>query len=230
MTGMSASSRAKRTELGKFVLQTLRNANRSFKMNELFDTCKEGYKDGFTQVWEVLYAKIYPQFCNQIVSFVRILRGYHLLLLCFWTQIVVAVLGYTDCYYWWRVHSQAFILLVVLVSNCHFRFYLCEMSTINLTPLGTIRDGDKRPARRKQSSPDQQQTYQTQRCIENSAFRVRHILAYRKCLRVTALLKKQWINRNKTTRTLDITMTIMCLRKLQTVQLQQKWFFCTFFQ
>ena len=51
MTGMSASSRAKRTELGKFVLQTLRNANRSFKMNELFDTCKEGYKDGFTQVW-----------------------------------------------------------------------------------------------------------------------------------------------------------------------------------
>ncbi|XP_063694403.1 DNA replication licensing factor mcm4-A-like [Bolinopsis microptera] len=50
MTGMSASSRAKRTELGKFVLQTLRNANRSFKMNELFDTCKEGYKDGFTQI------------------------------------------------------------------------------------------------------------------------------------------------------------------------------------
>ena len=50
MTGLSASSRAKCSELAKFVVQTLQNGGRAYKMNELFDACKEGYKEGFTQV------------------------------------------------------------------------------------------------------------------------------------------------------------------------------------
>ena len=60
MTGMSASSRAKRAELGKFVIQTLKNGNRAFKMSELYDTCKENYKDGFTQVSNAFPAYFLP--------------------------------------------------------------------------------------------------------------------------------------------------------------------------
>lgn len=50
MTGLSASSRAKSAELGKFIIAALRDSGRAFKMNELYDKCKEGYKDGFTQI------------------------------------------------------------------------------------------------------------------------------------------------------------------------------------
>ena len=50
MTGLSASSRAKRTELAKFIVKTLQSGGRAYKMSELYDACKEGYKDGFTQV------------------------------------------------------------------------------------------------------------------------------------------------------------------------------------
>jgi len=50
MTGLSASDRAKKAQLGKFIFQTLQTAGRAYKMSELYDACKEGYKDGFTQM------------------------------------------------------------------------------------------------------------------------------------------------------------------------------------
>ena len=50
MTGLSASNRAKCVELGKFIISTLTKRQKSYKMSELYDICKENYTEGFSQV------------------------------------------------------------------------------------------------------------------------------------------------------------------------------------
>lgn len=59
MTGLSASDRAKRVQLAKWITEFLQKGGgqKAFKMSALYDTCREGYTDGFTQLQYELVIK-----------------------------------------------------------------------------------------------------------------------------------------------------------------------------